>query len=287
MRSTQRRHGLKPRNQLFLFLVFTLLWGASPAPASPTPYSLSPPGEIREERLIPIAETVEEAIRVGKTPGAVVLVGHRGRIVYRRAFGHRALEPHKLPMTIDTIFDLSSLTKVIATAPAIMQLVEKGKIRLQDPVANYWPEFKTHGKDLITVHQLLTHYSGLRAGLGLQPKWAGYSAALGKIAAENLASIPGTQFLYSDLNFMILGELVSRVSGQPLDAYCAQHLYAPLGMKDTGFRPPESQHPRLAHTQYKKRESGKRLWNEVHDTTAFLMGGVAGRSTGCSGARVI
>jgi uncharacterized protein YbbC (DUF1343 family)/CubicO group peptidase (beta-lactamase class C family) len=181
-------------------------------------------------------------------------------------------------MTIDTIFDLSSLTKVIATAPAVMQLVEKGKIRLQDPVGNYWSEFKAYGKDLITVHQLLTHYSGLRAGLDLQPKWIGYPAAMGKIAAENLASIPGTQFLYSDLNFIILGELVFRVSGQPLHVYCAQHLYAPLGMKDTGFRPPESQHHRLAHTQYKKRESGKRLWTEVHDPTAFLMGGVAGHA---------
>jgi CubicO group peptidase (beta-lactamase class C family) len=95
-----------------------------------------------------------------------------------------------------------------------------------------------------------------------------------KIAAEKLASIPGTQFLYSDLNFMILGELVSRASGQPLDAYCAQHLFAPLGMRDTGFRLPESQHPRLAHTQYKKRDSGKKLWAEVHDLTA-LMGGAA------------
>jgi CubicO group peptidase (beta-lactamase class C family) len=90
-------------------------------------------------------------------------------------------------MTIDTIFDLSSLTKVIATAPAVMQLVERGKIRLQDPVGNYWPEFKAHGKDLITVHQLLTHYSGLRAGLDFQPKWVGYSSAMEKIAAEKKA----------------------------------------------------------------------------------------------------
>ena len=278
MRLTQKRHGLKPRNPFLLFFVFAIFWGAGFAFASPTQDLASPSKEIREERLIPIAEIVEEAIRAGKTPGAVVLVGHRGRIVYRQAFGHRALEPNKLPMTIDTIFDLSSLTKVIATAPAVMQLVEKGKIRLQDPVGNYWSEFKAHGKDLITVHQLLTHYSGLRAGLNLQPKWTGYSSAMEKIAAEKLASIPGTQFLYSDLNFMILGELVSRVSGQPFDAYCAQHLYTPLGMKDTGFRPAESQHPRLAHTQYKKRNSGKKLWGEVHDTTAFLMGGVAGHA---------
>ena len=278
MRITQRRHGLKPGYPFFLLSLFALLWGAGPTLASPTQDPPSLPGEIREERLIPIAEIVEEAIRAGKTPGAVVLVGHRGRIVYRQAFGHRALEPNKLPMAIDTIFDLSSLTKVIATAPAVMQLVEKGKIRLQDPVGNYWPEFKAHGKDLLTVHQLLTHYSGLRAGLDFQPKWAGYSSAMEKIAAEKLASIPGTQFLYSDLNFIILGELVSRVSGQPLDVYCAQHLYAPLGMKDTSFRLPESQHPRLAHTQYKKRNSGNKLWAEVHDPTAFLMGGVAGHA---------
>jgi uncharacterized protein YbbC (DUF1343 family)/CubicO group peptidase (beta-lactamase class C family) len=221
---------------------------------------------------------VEEAIRDGKTPGAAVLVGHRGRIVYRQAFGNRALEPARLPMTIDTIFDLSSLTKVVATAPAVMQLVEKGKIRLQDPVAAYWPEFKAHGKEQITVHQLLTHYSGLAAGLGLEPKWSGYASALEKIAAEKPGSIPGTQFLYSDLNFIVLGELVSRVSGRPLDVYCAENLYAPLGMKDTGFRPPQSRHSRLAHTQYKKRNGGAKLWTEVHDRTAFLMGGVAGHA---------
>jgi uncharacterized protein YbbC (DUF1343 family)/CubicO group peptidase (beta-lactamase class C family) len=228
--------------------------------------------------LIPIAEIVEEAIRSDKTPGAVVLVGHRGRVVYRQAFGSRTLEPNKLPMTIDTIFDLSSLTKVVATAPAVIQLVEKGKIRLQDPVVNYWPEFKAHGKDLITVHQLLTHYSGLRAGMDLQSKGSGYSSAMTQIAAERLASIPGTQFLYSDLNFIILGELVSRVSGQPLDVYCAENIFTPLGMKDTGFRPGESRPSRLAHTQYKKRETGKKLWGEVHDLTAFLMGGVAGHA---------
>ena len=267
------------RQKLFLPLILlALLWGIGPTPASPPQDLPSLTGEIREERLIPIGEIVEEAIRTGKTPGAVVLVGHRGRIVYRQALGYRALEPSRLPMLVDTIFDLSSLTKVIATAPAIMQLVEKGKIRLQEPVANYWPEFKTHGKDLITVHQLLTHYSGLPAGFGLQPKWSGSSSALKKIAAENLASIPGTQFLYSDLNFIVLGELVSRISGKSLDVYCAENLYAPLGMKDTGFRPSESRHSRLAHTQYKKKEPGKKLWAEVHDMTAFLMGGVAGHA---------
>jgi CubicO group peptidase (beta-lactamase class C family) len=234
----RHKQGLSPRNFWFFFFILALLRGPGAVSASSSPDPSSAPKEIREERLAPIAAIVEEAIRAEKTPGAVVLVGHRGRIVYRQAFGHRALEPGKLPMTIDTIFDLSSLTKVVATAPAVMQLVEKGKIRLQDPVANYWPEFKAEGKDLVTVHQLLTHYSGLRAGLDLKRKEAGHSSLLKKIAAERPGSIPGTQFLYSDLNFIVLGELISRVSGQPLDVYCARNLFEPLGMKDTGFRPP-------------------------------------------------
>ncbi len=262
---------------VFLISIFFLL---APVPAfSSPPVDLSAaPAEIRGDSLASIAEIVEEAIREEKTPGAVVLIGHGDRVVYRRAFGFRALEPKKFPMAPDTIFDLSSLTKVIATAPAVMQLVEKGKLRLQDPVAKYWPEFKANGKDTITVHQLLTHYSGLREGMDLKPKEAGYPAAMKKIAAEKLGSFPGSQFLYSDINFIVLGELVSRVSGQSLDVYCAKNIFAPLGMKDTGFRPTASLQDRLALTQYKKRDGGKKLWGEVHDTTAFLMGGVAGHA---------
>lgn len=239
---------------VFLISIFFLL---APAFSSPLADLSAAPAEIRGDSLASIAEIVEEAIREGKTPGAVVLIGHGDRVVYRRAFGFRSLEPKKLPMAPDTIFDLSSLTKVIATAPAVMQLVEKGKLRLQDPVAKYWPEFKTNGKDVITVHQLLTHYSGLREGMDLKPKEAGYPAAMKKIAAEKLGTFPGSQFLYSDINFIVLGELVSRVSGQPFDVYCAKNIFAPLGMKDTGFRPPASLQDRLALTQYKKRDGGK------------------------------
>ena len=261
----------------FLIKIFFLL---APALVFSSPLlDLSPiPGEIPGDPLSSISAIVEEAIREGKTPGAVVLIGQGERVVFLQAFGSRAIEPKKLPMTPDTLFDLSSLTKVIATTPAIMQLVEQGKLRLQDPVARYWPDFKANGKDIITVHQLLTHYSGLRAGLDLKPKWTGYKAAMQKIAAEKLSSFPGTQFLYSDINFMVLGELVSRVSGQPLDVYCAKNLFTPLGMKDTGFNPPASLQDRLAFTQYKKRDGGKKLWGEVHDTTAFLMDGVAGHA---------
>jgi uncharacterized protein YbbC (DUF1343 family)/CubicO group peptidase (beta-lactamase class C family) len=233
---------------------------------------------LMEDQLTSIDGIVEEAVQSGKTPGAVVLIGHRGRVVYRRAFGYRALEPKKRPMTADTIFDLSSLTKVVATTPALLQLVERGKLRIDDPVAKYWPEFEAHGKGPITVRQLLTHYSGLPADLPLKPKWSGTKTALQKIVAQSPIAAPGTSFLYSDVNFIVLGELVSRLSGVPLDVYCDCNIFIPLGMKDTSFKLPANKRDRLALTQHKGEKSGKRLWWEVHDPLAYCMGGVAGHA---------
>ncbi len=234
--------------------------------------------DLREEELAPITDVVEEAIRDGKCPGAVVLIGHEGKLVYRQAFGHRAVVPAMLPMTQDTIFDVASLSKVIATTPAVMQLVERGKIRLEDPVAEYWPEFKTNGKETITVSELLTHYSGLRPDLDLKPDWSGYETALRMIVTEGPIAPPGTRWIYSDINFETLGELVRRVSGQSLDVYCAEHIFKPLGMKDTGFKPAPAVRSRIAPTQYQHGTTGKMLWGEVHDPTAFNMGGVAGHA---------
>ncbi len=238
----------------------------------------APASDLREQSLVPIADVVQEAIRAGKCPGAVVLVGHQGRVVYRRAFGHRALVPKKLPMTLDTIFDLASLTKVIATTTAVMQLVEHGKIRLEDPIAEYWPEFGTKGKEEITVSELLTHYSGLRPDLDLKPGWSGHEAALRMIVAEEPIAPPGARWIYSDINFETLGELVRRISGEPFDVYCAEHIFKPLGMKDTGFKPASALRNRIAPTQYQHGTTGKMLWGEVHDPTAYNMGGVAGHA---------
>jgi uncharacterized protein YbbC (DUF1343 family)/CubicO group peptidase (beta-lactamase class C family) len=229
-------------------------------------------------KLALIAPVVEQAVRDGKCPGAVVLVGHNGRVVYRRAFGYRALAPRKLPMRTTTIFDLASLTKVVATTPAVMQLFEQGKIRLEDPVADYWPEFAANGKDQVTVQELLTHFSGLPPDLELKPEWAGYETATKMIVADSLIVPPGTRFIYSDINFETLGELVHRISKQPLDAYCRQHLFQPLGMKDTQFRPPARLRSRIAPTQHQLETTGKILWGEVHDPTAYNMGGVAGHA---------
>ncbi|MFB3923337.1 MAG: exo-beta-N-acetylmuramidase NamZ domain-containing protein [Terriglobia bacterium] len=231
--------------------------------------------QVREEQLANIDFVVQEAIKAGKCPGAVVLVGHRGKVVYRRGFGERSLVPHRALMTTDTIFDLASLTKVIATTTAVMQLVEQGRIRLLDPVTEYWPEFNTRGKDVITVRELLTHFSGLRPDLDLKPEWSGYDTAMQRILAEEPVAVPGTRFIYSDINFETLGEIVRRVSGEPLDVYCAEHIFRPLGMKDTNFRPPASQYERIAPTE---QWNGRMLLGEVHDPTARFMGGVAGHA---------
>jgi uncharacterized protein YbbC (DUF1343 family)/CubicO group peptidase (beta-lactamase class C family) len=233
---------------------------------------------LNEAQLAPIAEIVEEAIRNGKIPGAVVLVGNRGEVVYHRAFGYRAIEPVRVPMTEDTIFDLGSLTKVVATATALIQLAEKGKIHIEDPVIKYWPEFKKKGKRNITVHQLLTHYSGLRDSLDSKPMWGGYEIALRKVLAERPLCPPEARFIYSDINFIVLGELVSRISGEPLDIYCAEHIFKPLGMKDTGFSPSSALLNRIAPTQYQYGTGGRMLWGEVHDPISNQMGGVAGHA---------
>jgi uncharacterized protein YbbC (DUF1343 family)/CubicO group peptidase (beta-lactamase class C family) len=265
------------RKVVFFLLAVVTVRAVSLGAGLPPAPSTAPAG-LSEEALRTLPEIVEEAIQAGECPGAVVLIGHDGKVVYRRAFGNRAVVPEELPMTVDTIFDLASLTKVVATTTAVMQLVEQGRIVLSAPVADYWPEFKQNGKEHITVRELLTHYSGLRPDLELQPDWAGYETAMQMIVAEKPIVPPGTRFIYSDINFEALGEVVRRVSGQTLYDYCQEHIFKPLGMKDTGYRPPASLHDRIAPTEYQHGETGKMLWGEVHDPTSYNMGGVAGHA---------
>lgn len=237
--------------------------------------SMEPAYRVREEALSPIAGVVESHIAAGKIPGAVVLIGSRDGVVYRRAFGYRALQPEKLPMTVDTIFDLASLTKVIATTTAVMQLVETGKLALADPVVKYWPAFAVNKKATITVRDLLTHYSGLRPDLNLGTSWSGYATALNLIVREKPLSPPRRRYLYSDINFEILGELVRRVSGLSLDDYCAHHIFTPLRMTATAFRPSAALVNRIALTEPRR---GQMQFGIVHDPTAYRMGGVAGHA---------
>jgi CubicO group peptidase (beta-lactamase class C family) len=208
-------------------------------------------------------------------PGAVVLVGQGNQTLYRAAFGHLALWPAAEPMRPDAIFDLASLTKVVATAPAIMQLAEQGRLRLDAPVAAYWPGFAAAGKAGITVRELLLHTSGLRPDLAPDAGWQGTDAALARIAADHPLHAPGSAFLYSDLNFIVLGELVRRVSGETLDRYAARHIFGPLRMRETGFNPPSALRVRIVPTD---REAGTLRRGVVQDPTAWRMGGVAGHA---------
>jgi CubicO group peptidase (beta-lactamase class C family) len=219
--------------------------------------------------------TARAEIEAGRIPGAVIVYGENGRIAYRQTLGARAVAPERVALTADTIFDLASLTKVVATTTAVMQLVEAGRLDIDAPVARYWPEFAQNGKAAITVRQLLTHSSGLPADLDLGSSWGGEAEGLARAAASNPLTRPGTQFRYSDVNFIVLGELVHRISGEPLDRYVQAHIFAPLGMADTGFRPPAAELERIAATD---RENGRLRWGEVQDPTAFRMGGVAGHA---------
>jgi uncharacterized protein YbbC (DUF1343 family)/CubicO group peptidase (beta-lactamase class C family) len=179
-------------------------------------------------------------------------------------------------MTLDTIFDMASLTKVIATTTAVMQLMEQGKVRLNDPVAKYLPEFAQNGKEDITLRQLLTHYSGLAPDLDLKAPWEGKETAYRMAFAEAPEQPPGSEFTYSDINFIVLGALVERVSGETLDQYAVRHIFAPLKMTHTRFVPPATWRAKIAPTQYDENEH--MLRGVVHDPTARRMGGVAGHA---------
>jgi len=227
-------------------------------------------------RLGVLDAIVQEAIHDRQIPGAVLLVWHDGEVIYRKAFGNRWLEPRREPMTVDTIFDIASLTKVVATTTALMQLVQRGEVRLNDPVAKYIPEFAQNGKEDVTVRNLLTHYSGLPEDLDLAQPWQGRETAFRMAYAEKPVFPPGSHFLYSDINFLVLGALVERVSGATLDQYCERNIFTPLKMIHTRFLPPAAWRPKIAPTEYD--EQGKMLRGVVHDPTARRMGGVAGHA---------
>jgi uncharacterized protein YbbC (DUF1343 family)/CubicO group peptidase (beta-lactamase class C family) len=241
-------------------------------------------------QLARIDEAVEAEIAKKQLPGAVVLVGRQGRIVWRRAYGQRALEPQPEAMTVDTIFDLASLTKVVATATSIMILVERGQIRLGDPVARYLPEFAEMGKRRITVEQLLTHRSGLIPDNPLEDYQQGPEKIWENIWQLAPIAETGSRFIYSDVNFIVLAELVRRVSGKAIDEFAAEQIFRPLNMKDTGFKPAESLKGRIAPTEKRggqttvastgEKGDGEERWmrGEVHDPRAYLMGGVAGHA---------
>ena len=226
------------------------------------------------DRLNSIALIVGREIALHHVPGAVIVAGDANGVIYRRAFGNRLLSPQAVPMTADAIFDLASLTKVIATTTAVMQLSESGRLDLDARVDRYWPGFGAHGKDQITVRQLLTHMSGLRPDIQ-GSDWSGEPEALERVVSDHPITPPGSRFLYSDINFIVLGELVRRISGESLDSYTAEHIFKPLGMRDTGFNLDRPRRGRMVPTG----SNGTVLRvGIVQDPTAHRMGGVAGHA---------
>ncbi len=235
---------------------------------------------IRTKLLKNIAPLVERSIAKGHYPGAVILVAHHGHIIYKGVFGNRRIIPTIAAMHFDTIFDLASLTKVLVTTTAIMQLLEQGKITLDAPVMQYWSRFATNGKEKITLRELLTHTSGLQPiiSLPINPQLTiteKQAAAFHAIEALKPEYKPGTHFQYSDLNFITLAHLVDIITGERIDQYAINHIFKPLGLQNTFFLPPKRFYNRIAPT---KLFDTLLRWGEVEDPIAYAMGGVAGHA---------
>jgi uncharacterized protein YbbC (DUF1343 family)/CubicO group peptidase (beta-lactamase class C family) len=296
------RHNFKPFSKSAAHICALTLLLALPVQTFATNLPLAQPATVgmSARQLARIDNAVAASIAKSELPGAVVLVARRGRVVWRKAYGSRAILPQRETMTTDTIFDLASLTKVVATATSIMMLIERGQLRLSDPASLYLPELKGESRDRITIEQLLLHRSGYAPDFDLSEKWSGYDEAMKRLALEPLRNPPDTRFVYSDINYIALGEIVHRVSGMTLDEFARRNIFEPLGMKDTGFRPLNSLQParndaatiaRIAPTETRhaagsylggtgdKTSEGEHwLRGEVHDPTSYRMGGVAGHA---------
>ncbi len=261
------------RNILLLPLLFILFSTGLPAQV----LQEGDPGALgfNVDKLNLVETVILQSMEDQEIPGAVVMVARKGKVVYRKVFGIRAVEPEREDLTFDTVFDMASITKVMVTATSIMMLVEEGKISLQDPLSKYIPKFGNRGKQNITILQLLTHYSGLRPDLDLDFEWEGYEKAIELACRERPDARPGEEFIYSDINFFMLGELVRVISGETLDEFARKRIFEPLGLRSTGYLPDPSLVPRIAPTEVR---DGILLRGQVHDPTTFRMGGVAGHA---------
>jgi uncharacterized protein YbbC (DUF1343 family) len=266
-------HGRRISGALFCLLAMACPLRGDPHARLPRvdPAAAGIPARLLEQ----IDPLVAGAMEARQLPGCVVLVLHRGQIIWLKAYGHCRLAPHREEMTVDTVFDLASLTKPVATAVSVLQLVERGQLRLNDAVARHWPEFAAEGKESITIEQLLVHQGGLIPDNDLADYADGPDQALERLARLRPSTPPGTRFRYSDVGFIVLGEVVRRVSGQNLQDYTQQHVFGPLGMSETGFLPAADLRRRAAPTEQRQ---DRWLQGEVHDPRAALLGGVAGHA---------
>jgi CubicO group peptidase (beta-lactamase class C family) len=243
--------------------------------AKPLPMTSPEKVGISYSVLTTVDDAIKSSIANNEIRGAVLIVARKGKIVYKKAYGNRMVKPHIEKMTIDTIFDMASLTKPTATANGIMLLAQDGKLNVNDKVSKYIPEFGQNGKEEVTVMNLLTHTSGLKPGGRYYGQHFGYDGVIKDIASLSTTYTPGTKYVYSDLGYITLGEIIRRVSGKPENEFVAERIYKPLGLKDTGYLPPKSKWNRCEPTEFRE---GKLLQGQVHDPTSYEMGGVAGHA---------
>jgi uncharacterized protein YbbC (DUF1343 family)/CubicO group peptidase (beta-lactamase class C family) len=275
-----------------LLLILQICLFVLPVTADQLPVANPAAVAVSRSQLAQMDPVIADSIRRRELPGAVVLVARNGKVVWRKAYGARAVEPAREVMTSDTIFDVASLTKVVATTTSILILVQQGKVRLADPVSNYIPELKGEDRERITIEHLLTHRSGYAPDFDLKERWTGYQEAMKRLAVEKLRYPAGTRFVYSDIGFIALGEVVRRVSGMPLDRFARSNIFVPLRMRDTSFNPPQRLKNRIAPTEKRRGQQSylgdkpntddpdadKWLRGQVHDPTSFRMQGVAGHA---------
>lgn len=267
-------HHHEPRNLIAPWLI-GLLFAAATVHAAPLPQL--PPKQLgfNSQHLAHIDRAVAAAIADKQIPGCVICIGRRGGVAWLRAYGNRQIEPAVEPMTVDTVFDMASITKPVATATSVMILVEQGRVRLGDPVAKYLPEFGQNDKQKITVEQLLTHQGGLIPDNPLADYEQGADEAWRRIWALKPQVEPGTKFVYTDVGYLVLAEIVRAVSGQPINEFAEEHIFQPLGMTETGYVPADNLRARTAPTEQR---DGAWLRGAVHDPRSALLGGVAGHA---------
>jgi len=265
---------------LFIFQLTTPTWSQLPQTALPQvePASVG----FDADWLDRIDPFIVKAIEAGQLPGCVVCIGRKNSIAFLKAFGHRQIQPKLEPMTTDTVFDLASITKPVATAISIMLLVERGEVRLRDPIAKHLPEFAQNGKEHVTIEHLLTHQGGLIPDNEVADYEEGAEKAWERIWALGLTQPPGEKFVYTDVGFLTLAEIIRRKTGQDVAEFARENIFRPLGMNETAYLPSEDLRQRAAPTEQR---DGKWLRGEVHDPRAALLGGVAGHAGLFSTAR--
>jgi len=256
-----------------LLLATAVTAAAAPPPKLPK----VPPAEagMDSQRLARIDQVVAEGLAKRQMPGCVVAVGHRGKIVWLKAYGHKQVKPVPVPMTVDTVFDMASITKPVATATSIMALVEQGQLRIAERVSAYVPEFAAEGKKDITLFQLLTHQGGLIPDNSLKDYQDGPQRSMERIYDLKLVAKPGEKFIYTDVGFIMLADLVHKITGKNVHEFSQQQIFRPLGMTDTGYKPGPAQRKRAAPTETR---NGEWMQGEVHDPRAYLLGGIAGHA---------